>query len=127
MPIQILQNVESGKLFTPCILCDKVMDECMPNSFETRQPYAGGEIQFLFGYGSTKFDDNANGTRFVGMICDNCAEKYVEKMDRLTENHREFPLPTSKILEDLFPLFSGTDNPTPDVLDNEPPSRNNEW
>jgi len=121
MTMRILKNVENGKIYSPCVLCDKVLEEISDGSIErTRQPYAGGEIQFLFSYGSTKFDDNINSTIFAGLICDDCGEKYVKKMTRLTENHHETPPPIPEgymeALEKMFP-----------VLEEELPSRNNEW
>ena len=121
MPIRILQNAADGKVYSPCVLCDKILEEICEGSIErTRQPYAGGEIQFLFSYGSTKFDDNINSTVFAGLICDDCAEKYVEKMTRLTENHnKKPPMPPPGYTEALEKMFP--------VLEEEPPSRNNEW
>lgn len=48
----------------------------------TRQPSSGGEIIFVFAFGSQKFDDYFGSTQFRGFICDDCAEKYVDKMEK---------------------------------------------
>ena len=66
-----------------CIFCE----EELQNAFEGAvfQPYEGGEVQFIFSFGSTKFDRCFGDTVFRGLICDNCAEKFVDKMK---EEHR---------------------------------------
>ena len=69
----------------PCLLCDKQL-ECAVNDWETNQAYGGGQIQFIFHYGSCKFDHRLCGTIYTALICDECAEKYVGKMDELTKN-----------------------------------------
>lgn len=65
----------------PCVICGTEL-ECAVDNWDTYQPYKGGEIQLLFGYGSCKFDLNMNGTVFRGIICDDCSEKLVQKMDQ---------------------------------------------
>ncbi len=62
--------------------------ECAVDNWSTNQPHAGGEVKFNFHYGSCRFDLNMHGTEFVGVICDNCAEKYIERMVMTTENTR---------------------------------------
>ena len=90
----------------------------MDGSIEkSRQPYAGGEVQFIFSYGSTKFDDNMGSTVFTALVCDDCAAKYVDNMTRLTENHRETPPPIPEGFKKLFPLKGGTDDSMPDALE----------
>lgn len=69
----------------PCALCGKQL-ECAVNDWSSNQPYGGGEVKFHFHYGSCKFDLNMYGTEFVGLICDECAEKCVERMTRTTED-----------------------------------------
>lgn len=76
-----------------CVACDKQL-ECAVLDWDTFQPHDGGEIQLLFGYGSCKYDLEMHCTKFRGIICDDCAEKIVEKMTRVTnvkldENGRE--------------------------------------
>ncbi len=67
-----------------CLLCDKSMEESFDGAFKSYQPYGGGEIQFLFSYGSLKFDLNMETTVYRGFICDECAEKHVHKMVKTT-------------------------------------------
>lgn len=63
----------------PCIICECELESAFGD--ETHfQPYKGGEVTFYFHYGSCKFDLNMFGTKFVGIICDDCAEKCVERM-----------------------------------------------
>lgn len=65
----------------PCVLCDRRLEPACPTwSMSEYQPYYGGEMQLLFGYGSTKFDKGMYGTRYQGLVCDDCAEKLVGKM-----------------------------------------------
>lgn len=69
----------------PCVICDKQLKPVMPdknNPWNTYQPYGGGEIQLIFSFGSLKFDENSGSTVFRGIICDDCAEKLVNKMDK---------------------------------------------
>lgn len=65
----------------PCVICGTEL-ECAVNDWKTYQPHSGGEIQLIFGYGSCKFDWDVSGTMFRGIICDDCSEKLVPKMDR---------------------------------------------
>lgn len=134
MTMRILKDQENNT-FSPCIMCDKVLKGVSSDSIlKSRQPYAGGEIQLIFGYGSTKFDDNIGVTKFAALICDDCAEKLVPKMDRLTVNMRER---TSQTLINLKAVMS-TDpiervQVTEDLNDqvsqnlDNCSSRNNEW
>lgn len=64
----------------PCLLCKKMLEPAI-DSWDTLQPYGGGEIRLLFGYGSTKFDNHMWGTTFKALICDECAEKLVPDME----------------------------------------------
>lgn len=63
----------------PCIICGCELESAFDESFPF-QPYKGGEVTFYFHYGSVKFDLNMFGTKFAGIICDDCAEKCVERM-----------------------------------------------
>jgi hypothetical protein len=45
------------------------------------QPYGGGEVQFIFTYGSCKYDLSPGMTTFRGVLCDGCGEKFVDKME----------------------------------------------
>lgn len=65
----------------PCVLCGKELD-CAVMDWDSYQPHDGGEIQLIFSYGSGKFDLAMEGTVFRGIICDDCGEKLVPKMDR---------------------------------------------
>lgn len=65
----------------PCTLCDKQLEPALENlGWSNYQPNDGGELQFIFAYGSKKFDNHMGSTVFRGLICDDCAEKYVNKM-----------------------------------------------
>lgn len=71
----------------PCIMCGKQLKCALPNDdWSTNQPYGGGEVKFIFAYGSCKFDNNIYSTEFVGVICDDCAEKCVDNMIQITED-----------------------------------------
>lgn len=65
----------------PCIICDKPL-ESVDIDWKNMQPHNGGEVKFIFSYGSTKFDDCFGSTVFRGVICDDCAEKLVSKMEK---------------------------------------------
>lgn len=64
----------------PCIICGKEMESAVA-SWETTQPDGGGEVIFMFSYGSRKFDEFCVGTEFRGVICDECAEKFISRME----------------------------------------------
>ena len=65
-----------------CLLCEKELRCATPDEdWSTRPPCGGGEVHFIFAYGSTKFDNNIESTVFKGYICDDCAEQYVDKME----------------------------------------------
>lgn len=64
----------------PCILCDRQLEPATPYGWKYKQPYYGGEVRFIFSYGSTKFDKYPHSTIFTGYICDDCAEKCINKM-----------------------------------------------
>ncbi len=66
-----------------CVVCDKELVEAFPGGLDTYQPYAGGQITLTFAYGSTKFDELCECTNFIGVICDDCGEKLVAKMEQL--------------------------------------------
>lgn len=65
----------------PCIICGTEL-ECHTSDWSTYQPCGGGEIQLIFSDGSLKFDLDYNNTVFRGIICDECAEELIVKMDR---------------------------------------------
>ncbi len=74
----------------PCIICGHELESALPdNDWSTLQPHGGGQVTLSFYYGSCKFDLNMDGTQFVGVICDDCGEKCVERMKRTTENTRD--------------------------------------
>lgn len=65
----------------PCTVCDKLL-ECAVQSWDTYQPYGGGEIQLIFGYGSCELDNHGfRSTIFRGIICDECALKMTRRID----------------------------------------------
>ena len=68
----------------PCVFCGVLMEPAL-DDWATLQPRGGGEVRFVFAYGSCQFDDNVYPTEFRGIICDECAAKYVGKMDKTCE------------------------------------------
>jgi hypothetical protein len=76
----------------PCLFCKKKLEPALPpfesentDVWKTRQPWGGGEIRFVFCYGSTEYDLNMNRTEFGAYICDECASKFVPEMERLDD------------------------------------------
>jgi len=69
-------------LTKPCIFCDKQLEPALED-WTYMQPSGGGEVQFIFGYGSRKFDLTVEPTVFKGVICDQCASRYIERMTRV--------------------------------------------
>jgi hypothetical protein len=64
----------------PCCVCGKGLLDAIPNNWETMQPYGGGKIVLSFCYGSLKFDKTVGVTSYIGVICDECAEKFVPRL-----------------------------------------------
>ena len=62
-------------------MCGKRLKHALDNYDTNIQPPAGGEVKFIFSYGSTKFDNNFGITVFRGTICDDCAEKFIPNME----------------------------------------------
>lgn len=87
----------------PCLFCEKQL-ECAANNWDYNQPHDGGEIQFIFSYGSRKFDMCPGTTTYSALICDDCAEKYVSKMKMKTigMDGKKWTPPDSKALEEFF-------------------------
>ena len=69
------------ELLKPCIVCERLLGQALGLGWATMQPSEGGEVQFIFSYGSKKFDNNSGTTTFRGVICDDCAEEFVDKME----------------------------------------------
>lgn len=67
----------------PCLFCGKQL-ECAVDDWKSKQPYAGGEVQFIFSFGSTKFDNGMANTVYSALVCDDCAEKFVPQMTQET-------------------------------------------
>lgn len=66
----------------PCVLCGRRLKPVFPEyGWENLQPCGGGEVQFIFCYGSRQFDLQAEPTVFRGVICDGCAAKHVDQME----------------------------------------------
>ena len=66
----------------PCVFCGKMLKP-VNNTWSTMQPLCGGEVQFIFAYGSMEFDDALGSTKFRGIICDQCGLKLVPHMDEM--------------------------------------------
>jgi hypothetical protein len=62
-----------------CVICQKYLEE-VDSKYTQGQPYGGGNIRFIFTYGSCKFDNYSGCTYYDGFICDDCAEPYVKNM-----------------------------------------------
>lgn len=60
-----------------CIFCE---DELTLIPEEDNWPYEGGKVEFVFSFGSSKFDKCFGKTVYSGKICDHCASKFVHKM-----------------------------------------------
>lgn len=65
----------------PCIVCGGVL-EPIGEDWEYMQPDGGGEVNLIFTYGSRKFDLHIAATIFRGVICDDCAEKMMDRLER---------------------------------------------
>ena len=63
-----------------CVFCDKELENAVPAGLGY-QPCGGGSIMLDFCFGSTKFDKHPGWTEYSGLICDDCAEKIVDKME----------------------------------------------
>lgn len=70
-----------------CIICKKELELVENNEY---QPYGGGEVNFIFSFGSAKFDKSPGTTKYFGYICDECAESFVNQMEeRMTDFNGE--------------------------------------
>ena len=67
----------------PCAACDKLLDPATPFGWDSMQPDGGGEIKLIFSYGSDKYDLHPHSTVFKGVICDDCAESMMERLERV--------------------------------------------
>ena len=66
-----------------CLFCDKELENAIftiGSDDIGYAPYKGGTIKFHFTYGSVKFDNSFGYTEFHALACDDCAEKYTDKM-----------------------------------------------
>lgn len=64
----------------PCTFCGRMLKSALPDGdWSTLQPYGGGEVQFHFCYGSNRFDYFPSAV-FRGLICDDCGERYIDRM-----------------------------------------------
>jgi len=78
--IGTLVPVAHGEDTRPCMICRQQLVSAMPgDAWKTIQPYGGGEVKFIFSYGSCKFDTFMSGTSFTGIICDDCAELCIDR------------------------------------------------
>lgn len=65
----------------PCLFCGKPMG-CAVNDWESLQPNGGGEVRFIFSFGSAEFDENVHSTVFKALVCDECGKRYVPQMQK---------------------------------------------
>ena len=70
----------------PCVFC-KTMLECAIDSWDSNQPYKGGEVVLYFGYGSVEHDHHSWTTTYRGLICDSCGSKFIPSMEE-DQNHK---------------------------------------
>lgn len=77
VPVDVPEHPEPR----PCLFCGKML-ESANEDWKYYQPYSGGEVQFIFAFGSTKFDDCCGGAIYRALVCDDCGQKYVPHMDR---------------------------------------------
>lgn len=66
----------------PCLICKKPLESVNEENWDCMQPYDGGEVQFIFSYGSGKYDLRMSNTTFKWVICDECATpmiKYIKE------------------------------------------------
>ena len=79
----------------PCLFCGKML-EPVDGDWEYLQPHGGGEVVFVFAYGSTKHDKFIGKTHYHALLCDDCGEKFAVRMEmqgfglngeRLDESH----------------------------------------
>lgn len=61
-----------------CCLCDEELELVNDNPY---QPWNGGEVRLIFAFGS-KFDGFPTAD-YQGVICDCCAEKFIDKLNRI--------------------------------------------
>jgi hypothetical protein len=64
---------------TKCLLCLEEMEPSFPGAIY--EPEGGGQVVFVFRFGSKKFDNAPGQTQFHGVVCDACAERLVERME----------------------------------------------
>lgn len=64
----------------PCVFCGRKLRSIF-DDWRTYQPDGGGEVQFIFSYGS-RWDTAVETTVFRGVVCDECAEKCMPRMER---------------------------------------------
>lgn len=78
------KEIKTGQkvLAAPCVFCGRRL-EPIGDTWEYMQPNNGGEVQFIFSYGSSKFDNYIGQTKFQGVICDDCASDCVKHMRQI--------------------------------------------
>ena len=77
--------------YPKCVFCETELKPAMSEAFasvkesecDPFQPWGGGEVQFIFAFGSTKFDDYMGGTVFRGVVCDDCAESKMHLLEKM--------------------------------------------
>ena len=70
----------------PCCVCGKQLENAMPTgNWDCMQPWGGGEVIMHFAFGSHKFDHHVSGTCFNGVICDECAEGMMDRLEDISE------------------------------------------
>lgn len=69
----------------PCIICDvQLYPTFYEDGWKHMQPNGGGEVKFIFAYGSML--DDLPSAIYSGVICDECANKVIHKMEKLSND-----------------------------------------
>lgn len=85
----------------PCVFCYKQMEPILSDKgWDSNQPWGGGEVHFIFSFGSVEFDRGMVCTKYSALICDDCASQYTDRMtEELVEAESVKPLPEKEMPE----------------------------
>lgn len=84
-------NREPPPKTMPCVCCGLILEEVFDGSLANYQPYNGGQVSFVFSYGSCEYDECSGVTEFNGVICDKCASGFVQRMNKSMTNMNGLP------------------------------------
>lgn len=69
-------------LSKPCAICEKHL-ESVWEDWHNLQPDGGCELQIIASFGSKKFDHHIHSTCFSGVVCDECVERIMPRLNPL--------------------------------------------